>query len=223
MSGNLIDQQASGAPTDSLNPNFGESLPGFENLTIVHALTDDLKEQLVARSSDETDAAIQQNTSDCKRFGNLEKLDDWLAKGRDVNVLVGPDGELAGIFWSGDERMPGFDDADHQQLTTESVRQVTIAFRLYPPHRGNQDRLATTFFTDSVTKLLGNTYEDIVVWAETNDSNVRMKTVNSGAGMEQLGINPSNGRVLFAIANFKTEVELSEVDDVVGQAEEAFI
>lgn len=218
MSGDLIDQQASGAPTDSLNPNFGESLPGFENLTIVHALTDDLKEQLVARSSDETDAAIQQNTSDCKRFGNLEKLDDWLAKGRDVNVLVGPDGELAGIFWSGDERMPGFDDADHQQLTTESVRQVTIAFRLYPPHRGQGDGLAAAIFINSVNSLFVGRDEATVVWAETTLDNTRMTKIERQAGMKQVGINPNNGRGLFAVANFKTEVESSEVDDVVGQA-----
>ena len=218
MSGDLIDQQASGTSMDSLNPNSGEPLAGFEHLTIVHELTDELKEQLVARSTDDDDASVQRNTSDRNRFGSIEKLDNWLSKGREINLFVDQQGNLAGIFWSGEERMPDFDGEAYQELSAESVRQITVAVRLYPPHRGQGDGLAAAIFINSVNSLFVGRDEATVAWAETTLDNTRMTEIERQAGMEQVGINPNNGRGLFAIANFETEAESSEADDVVGQA-----
>jgi RimJ/RimL family protein N-acetyltransferase len=71
-----------------------------ETFDVMIGLDKLLIEQLIAYSRDMTDANLQKNTSDNKRFGE-GSYEEWFKKERTPYALVNSTGELAALAWFG--------------------------------------------------------------------------------------------------------------------------
>src|SRR5688572_10691414 len=94
------------------------------SFAMLRGLNQDLAQQLKERSLDASDAELEENTSDRKRFGE-GAYEEWYAKGRFPFALVSPEGKLAALIWYGPDRIPTGDEGEW----------TTLAFRSYPPYR----------------------------------------------------------------------------------------
>ncbi len=91
-------------------------------------LSEELAAKLKARSLDESDGELMNNTSDRRRFGE-GSYETWFGKGRVPFALVDQAGELAALIWYGAEMPPA-------EAGLPPGRWDTIAFRAYLPYRG---------------------------------------------------------------------------------------
>jgi RimJ/RimL family protein N-acetyltransferase len=108
-------------------------------------------------SLDESDAALQAETSDRKRFGT-GSYEEWYAKGRVPFALTDSAGKLAALIWFGPEALLG----------SEGGAWDTIAFRAYPPYRGAG---LMTPFSRFVLDFHAERFPERRLWLATNETN----------------------------------------------------
>jgi GNAT superfamily N-acetyltransferase len=100
----------------------------------------DLERQLIAKSREAN--ILKYTPKDAaQRFGDQAMLEKWLAKGREIHWLIGPDKDLAGIIWYGKSRFP-------LDLELPEMPEETFAIRIYDGYAGHG--LARPFMTLSL-------------------------------------------------------------------------
>jgi len=164
-----------------------------------------LIEQIVSLTNNPDDELIRANTRDEVRFGSVEAVNEWLAKGREIMVLTysDDDGEdlIAALAWYGPSDPPSeLRTEDSEVKHFDIANPITTAFRIYPPFRGNIRRLGHDFFKNMLSAIVD---EDTsrTAWAETDRDNKAMQHIFDTTGMKRMGINPENDRFIYAVAD----------------------
>jgi RimJ/RimL family protein N-acetyltransferase len=112
-----------------------------ENLAIHAGLDRSHVEQLRAKSLDDSDTAIQENTSDRERFGT-GSYEGWYSKGRVPFALVSDAGLLAAIVWLGPKPLGRkslkylSEEEKAKELSQKASEWHTLVYRSYAPFRG---------------------------------------------------------------------------------------
>lgn len=102
---------------------------------IVVGLTRDMVDKLILRTQDKTDTELAL-TRDAKRFVNHESYSSWFRTERIPFALIHrATSELMALAWMGEAPIEK-GAADHG-VHNMGVKLVTVAYRSYPPYRGN--------------------------------------------------------------------------------------
>lgn len=101
---------------------------------------DGLDAQLIRKSQEPNILKYTPNDA-AKRFGSIEMLNAWRAKGRDIHWLLGADNDLAGIIWYGKSKFP-------VDMELPEIPEETFAIRIYDGYSGHG--LARPFMTLSL-------------------------------------------------------------------------
>lgn len=89
----------------------------------------DLEDQLIEKSRQPN--ILKYTPKDAKeRFGDRDMLERWLAKGRVIHWLLGPDNDLAGIIWYGKSKFP-------LDVQLPETPDETFAIRIYDGYNGH--------------------------------------------------------------------------------------
>lgn len=148
-----------------------------ETFLIVIGLDWDLVRQLKAYSLDESDTAIQEQTSDRKRFGE-GLYEAWYQKDRAPVALVhSGTGVLAALLWFGPET---FKNAPPLEGKKE---WHTIAYRSYAPYRG---RGLMKDFARFALKTYRAFRPQAVLWAGIHTGNAASAGLAGKLGFERL-------------------------------------
>jgi hypothetical protein len=97
--------------------------------------------KLKAKSLDESDTDIQDNTSDRERFGE-GSYEEWYAKERTPFTLLAADGSLAAFAWFGPKPLgrKSLKYLSEEERAKESEQKEdiwhTLVYRSYAPYRG---------------------------------------------------------------------------------------
>lgn len=116
-------------------------LEKFEDYTIWIWIPDSQIDAIIKYSTDTWDHALMENTSDSKRFPNIEKLTSWYYdKWRIVVSMVSSTWKIA-WFWQGrPSKAPIIETITNSSLYTELERNTnnihTSGIRIYPAFRG---------------------------------------------------------------------------------------
>lgn len=103
-----------------------------ETLDFSIGLTDKQIDQLVKYS--QSDAEVQKYTSDAKRFKDRDTFEERLiSKPRTYYSLSDKDGNLAAIFWAGEEEIP---ERNYPERFKKQNYKLTFAIRTYGNYRG---------------------------------------------------------------------------------------
>ncbi len=144
--------------------------------------------ELKAKSLDESDVELQNNTSDRKRFGE-GSYEEWYARDRVPFVLTDTAGHLAALAWFGPTDLPH----DSERPVEESAGEWdTAGFRSYEPYRGKGVmrpfiEAAWNFYHERISRRL---------WIETNAGNIAAMKLYEKLGFISYGPRHSNGRIL---------------------------
>jgi RimJ/RimL family protein N-acetyltransferase len=112
-----------------------------EDFNVLVGLDRGLAERLKEKSLDLSDAELQNNTSDLKRFGT-GSYEEWYSKERTPYALVSAEGKLAGLAWFGPKPLgrKSLRFLSEEELQKENEQQKdewhTIVYRAYAPYRG---------------------------------------------------------------------------------------
>lgn len=102
-----------------------------------------------------------------QRFGNIDMLNKWRAKGRRLFWLIGPEHDLAGIIWYGESEFP-------YELKLEETPSETFAIRIYDGYAGKG--LSNPFMRQSlriyVEEKLKNGGKPPIIWLQTDVENI---------------------------------------------------
>jgi RimJ/RimL family protein N-acetyltransferase len=154
--------------------HIGSAENNDESFDVFLGLDEQMATRLRELSFDLGDTALQENTSDFKRFGE-EGYEKWYAKGRVPFVLVHRNtGALAALVWLGPKPL-GRKSLKHlsaeelkKENTVESGNWHTAVFRSYPPFRGTG---VMSKFASAVTDVYMNYFPNAELWAGINRSN----------------------------------------------------
>lgn len=144
-----------------------------EVFTIVLGLDEGLISQLKTFSLDASDADLQANTSDFKRFGE-GSYEEWYAKDRTPYALVDKAGQLAALAWFGPKPLgrKSLRYLSAEELSQESKQEVsdwhTIVYRSYQPYRGKG---LMSPFMQYVIADYKKRYPDAKLWAGVSTKN----------------------------------------------------
>lgn len=155
---------------------IAEATHNEETFLIVMGLDRDLVRQLKEYSLDESDTAIQEQTSDRKRFGE-GSYEAWYAKNRVPIALVrAGTNTLAALLWFGPET---FENAPPLEGKKE---WHTLAYRSYAPYRG-------TGLMKDFARFALQTYRafrpQVVLWAGIHADNAASAGLAGKLGFER--------------------------------------
>ncbi len=145
----------------------------WEEFRIIAGLDSSLVKQLKQKSLDESDAELQQNTSDKKRFGE-GSYEEWYAKDRTPYALVSGSGELAALVWFGPKPLgrKSLRYLSEKELKQENSQQKTewhtIVYRSYAPFRGKG--LMTPFIRFAIADYQKH-FPEAKLWAGISTKN----------------------------------------------------
>lgn len=151
-------------------------------------------QQLIRYSTE--DLAVADQTSDPKRFANMEAFEKWLNKKRFPYTTVDQD-LLAGIIWFGSEQMPPAETIDPKFDPKDYG--ITFAIRLYEAARGRG--LAVPFmnasFEDFMKTLDYKNLQNQNFWLETSITNIPAVKAYENFGFQQATTRPDeHGRII---------------------------
>lgn len=128
-----------------------------------------------------------------KRFGSHQMYQEWLAKGREIHWLVGPEDDLAGIIWYGPADFPL--DLDLNQTPGE-----TFAIRLYEGYAGHG--LARPFMKLSLKAHLqqkqSHSKEIKGIWLQTDVDNQAALAVYTKFGYQEVARDAKRATLLLS-------------------------
>jgi len=142
--------------------------------TVYAGLTEEHARQLKAFSLDATDEAIQNNTSDRKRFGE-GSYEEWYTDSRTpFSVVDDATSKLAALIWFGPKavgtKSMGHLSADEQKqvASTDTGNGHTIAYRAYPPYRGAGIMKKAV---EEATVAYQAVFPEAILWAIIDENN----------------------------------------------------
>ncbi len=158
--------------------------------TIYAGLTEDHAGQLKALSLDTTDEALQNNTSDRKRFG-VGSYEEWYADSRTpFSVVDDATNKLAALIWFGPKAIGTKSishlSADEQNKVAhaETGNGHTIAYRSYPPYRGAGIMKKAV---EEATAAYQAVFPEAILWAIIEEKNEASIGFSSALGYEVQG------------------------------------
>lgn len=156
---------------------IADAVHGDDKFTVVIGLDEKLVRQLKAYSSDTEDTAIQNETSDLKRFGE-GSYETWYAKDRTPFGLVHTEtGALAALAWFGPEEFPNAPPLAHPKTWH------TIAYRSYVPFRGKGFMKA---FCRFCIETYGTFRPEVRLWAGIHSDNISSIKLAEALGFERV-------------------------------------
>jgi RimJ/RimL family protein N-acetyltransferase len=146
--------------------------------------------QLKSFSLDKMDTAIQENTSDRRRFGE-GSYEDWYAKNRTPFSLIHTKtNKLAALIWFGPKplgmkSMKHLTDVEQRKVSaTDSGNGHTIAYRAYQPYRGvGIMKKAVNAATEAYLKV----FPDALIWTVVDEANEASIGLSKALGYEVQG------------------------------------
>jgi RimJ/RimL family protein N-acetyltransferase len=168
------------------------SIEGRDNtmFTLHAGMTEEQVSQLKAFSLNETDTALQNNTSDRKRFGE-GSYQEWYANNRvPFSVIEDATGNLAALIWFGPKPVGVkslnhiTDDEQKEILNTESGNGHTIAYRAYNPYRGVGIMKKAVI---AATKAYLEVFPEAMLWAIVDESNEASVGLSKALGYVEAG------------------------------------
>lgn len=146
-----------------------------EVFDLVVGLDQAMVAQLKKYSLDESDTALQENTSDHARFGE-GSYEEWYAKSRVPFALIHRDtGALAALIWFGPKplgrkSLKHLSDAEKAQdeRAMDSGDWHTIVFRAYNPYRGQG---LMKGFAAKTIEIYKQHFPSARIWAGINAKN----------------------------------------------------
>jgi len=146
--------------------------------------------QLKKYSLDETDEALQNNTSDRKRFGE-GSYEDWYSNSRvPFSVVDTSTNRLAAFIWFGPKPLGAksishlTDEEQKKILSTDAENWHTIAYRSYSPYRGvGIIKKAVVAATEIYLRI----FPDAQLWAILDKKNFASLGLSKALGYEGIG------------------------------------
>lgn len=132
-------------------------------------------QEIVNYSTDETDIALREWTSDWKkRFISIENLSSWYDDiDRYPFTLLSSDGKVAGLWWWRPAKCPNITEVIHEHLNktlSENLDNThTWAIRIYPFARW--DRLASPFMK-ACSRYYSSLFPDAYMCVDIDEQNV---------------------------------------------------
>lgn len=172
---------------------------------IANSLSDDLIKQLLDYSKN--DEVVRKNSSDGKRFADIESFNKWLKKGRTIYILTDNNQkQLLGFFWFGLRPLSKETiqlDEKYKDLKIANFN-ITIAYRLYKGLRGKRmftktfaqaikDLVDSDFYKNKKEENLGN------FWLETGFNNTNSINAMQKLRFNVIGKNPEKNKRAFLI------------------------
>lgn len=152
-----------------------DTIPSPEGIPfdIMLGLDKDLVAQLKQLSLDTSDADLQANTSDFKRFGE-GSYEEWYGKDRTPYALTDAMGKLAALAWFGPKPLgrKSLKYLSPEELAKEHSQEKsewhTIVYRSYEPYRGKG--LMSPFMRYVIADYKKR-YPEAKLWAGVNAAN----------------------------------------------------
>lgn len=163
------------------------NIDGVGKFSVHRDLSEDIIERIINFSTDEEDVALQENTSDKKRFKDREAFDEWLKKGRSTFVLSDSENNIAAFIWYGERNPP-------ETIEENSKSWDTIAFRAYEPYRGKGIMRPFSEYVLSIWKE--NTGRKM--WLEVHKDNVPGIRLYEKLGFKTVGVGKDE-RIVMAL------------------------
>ncbi len=159
-------------------PHYGTAtlIAPLRNYKIFYGIKDKHIPQLIEYSQDESDTAIQKNTSDKNRFQNIESIQEWYNKERHIFTLIHTDGSLGGIWWWRACGAPHI--SEYTSITGKNILKRyeanlhTNAIRIYKNLRGS--RIATPF-VNAASMYYRDIFPDAIMCIDTDESNIPLQ------------------------------------------------
>lgn len=146
------------------------------------------------------DPEIIRWTSDPKRFANYKAYEKWLKKERVIYTLADQEGNLQGIIWFGEERLP---EKEYIREINPSDYGITFAIRTYGEARGKG--IAKVFMNKALKKFLhSERYKETTangIWLETSVENRSAVGLYEKGGWSQISNPDENKRILMVFEN----------------------
>ncbi len=154
----------------------------------------ELEQQLIQKSHESNILKYTPNDAK-KRFGDTAMLKRWLAKGREIHWLLGPDRDLAGIMWYGQEPFP-------IDMVMPEMPKETLAIRLYEGYAGHH--LALPFMGQSLRLAVQRKQargENINgLWLQTDVSNAAAAAVYTKFGYHEVARDQTRITMVLSVA-----------------------
>lgn len=161
---------------------------------IHYGLTAKQLEQLIKFTNIEKDPINLDG--DEERFKTLELYQIWRRKSRTIYSLsdrVGEDGNLGGIFWAGEKKLPDRDD--YLEILDPEFYRYTYAFRLYDSARGKG--LSYPVLSVCMDKYLNGLTLPLGFWLEVSGLNPPALRMDQKMGFKIVsGLNNQNRLIL---------------------------
>lgn len=155
---------------------IADATHGDDTFTIMAGLDEALVRQLTAYSLDPADTAVQNETSDRKRFGE-GSYEAWYAKDRTPFALVRTtDKKLAALLWFGPEVFAG------APALPSTEEWHTVAYRSYAPFRGKGLMKDFSRFAIGAYQTLRPSAR---LWAAIHSDNIASIKLAEALGFEQ--------------------------------------
>jgi len=191
----------------TLQPRIYESIAladaenGTTHFVIVVGLDKNLVLQLRKFSLDANDVAVQEHTSDRKRFGE-GSYETWYAKDRTPFALVSRDGkELAALVWFGPKPF-GQKSMKHQDGNVNAhipdfsgIDWHTLSYRSYPPFRGTG---IMKDFVRFATEAYLSHHSAARLWAILDRNNVQSMGLAGALGFKEVDDTSDDSQVVMA-------------------------
>ena len=144
-------------------------------------------DKLKEKSLDTSDAAIQNNTSDRKRFGE-GSYEEWYSKDRTPFTLTDATGKLAAFTWFGPKPLGRkslkYLSEEEQKKELEQKENVwhTLVYRAYAPYRGKG---LMTDFVRFCVEVYKDHYPEAKLWVGMSATNAASAALASRIGFQK--------------------------------------
>ncbi len=158
-----------------------------QTFTVFAGADQDMAAQVRTYSLDTNDSAIQDNTSDFKRFGE-GSYEEWYSKDRTPFSLLHESGKLAAFVWFGPKPLGRkslkYLSKEEQALELQQKENVwhTLVYRSYAPFRGIG--IMGEFVHFAVQKYL-EVHPNVKLWTGMNASNAASIALSEKLGFKR--------------------------------------
>jgi len=159
-----------------------------------YGLDEGLVEQVITYSNSESDKDLREATSDKERFKDFDAYTQWYKKGRFPFGFTDERGILASLIWYGPAQPPML---NNQGRPEPDQKWDTIAFRSYPPFRGQGLMRA---FVDAVLRRHASDRSDHNIWLSVKAENMRAQELYRSLGFEPQSIPSNSGEIFMSLS-----------------------
>jgi len=167
----------------------GTSVDGLE-----YGPDERLVEQVITYSNSESDKDLREATSDKERCKEVDAYTQRDKKGSFPFELTDERGILASLIWYGPAQPPML---NNQGRPEPDQKWDTIAFRSYPPFRGQGLMRA---FVDAVLRRHASDRPDHNMWLSVKAENMRAQELYRSLGFVPKSIPPNSGEIFMSLS-----------------------